>query len=137
MYDPELVDPLRKELTDLGAIEMRKPNEVDEMLANSQGTILVVVNSVCGCAAGGCRPAVGLALKNAKRPGKVTTVFAGQDKEATERARTYFTGYPPSSPAMGLLKDGKLVHMITRQDIEGKSAEQIAENLKKAFETHC
>jgi putative YphP/YqiW family bacilliredoxin len=107
MYDPALVQPMREELTKIGVIEMRTPSEVDEILSQKSGTVMVIVNSVCGCAAGGARPGVALALNHAKKPSHVTTVFAGQDKEATEQARKYFLGYPPTSPSIGLLKDGK------------------------------
>ncbi len=137
MYDPKMVQPMREELTRLGVVEMRTAHEVDEMLGTTKGTVLVVVNSVCGCAAGGARPGVALALKHPKRPDKITTVFAGQDKEATERARSYFLGFPPSSPSMALLKDGKVIHMINRHDIEGHSPEEIAEQITKAFDTFC
>lgn len=137
MYDPTLIQPMRDEVTRLGAIEMRTPEEVDEILGENSGTVLVMVNSVCGCAAGGARPALALALKHAKLPQTVTTVFAGQDKEAVERARSYFLGFPPSSPSMALLKDGKVVHMIERKNIEGRTPEEIAENLVQAFESFC
>ena len=137
MYDPRFVQPMREELTQLGVTELKTAAEVDEALTKSAGTVLVVVNSICGCAAGSARPGVGLALQHAKVPDKVVTVFAGQDVEATERARSYFTGYPPSSPSMALMKDGKLLHMIERQDIEGRSPEHIAKALVNAFESHC
>ena len=138
MYREDMVQPMRDELTQIGAVEMRTPEEVDTLLGQSKdGTTLVVVNSVCGCAAGGARPGVALALKNDKRPTKVLTVFAGQDKEATAQARTYFTGQPVSSPAMVLFKDGQLVHMLHRSDIEGRTPELIAAQLTRAFETYC
>jgi len=137
MYDPKLVEPMRRELTDFGVIEMRTPEEVDNHIKDSTGTNLVVVNSICGCAAGGARPAVKMAMQSAKRPEKVTTVFAGQDLEATERARSYFVGYPPSSPSFALIKDGEVVDMIHRHQIEGRPAEQIAKSLSEMFERHC
>ncbi len=137
MYDPRIVEPMREELTRIGVTELRSPQEVDKVLGERSGTVLVVVNSVCGCAAGGARPGVTLALKHAKKPSKLTTVFAGQDKEATERARSYFAEFPPSSPAMALLKDGKVVEMLERRDIEGHSPQEIAAKLTAAFERHC
>ena len=137
MYNPAIVQPMREELVNAGFQELTDEAAVDAALKDSTGTVLVVVNSVCGCAAGGARPGVIASLQGAKKPEKLTTVFAGQDKEATERARSYFTGYPPSSPAVGLLKDGKLVHMVERQGIEGHSPEQIAANLQAAYEQHC
>ena len=137
MYDPRMVQPMREELTKLGVIELTNPKEVDDTLTQSSGTLLVVVNSVCGCAAGGARPGVALALQHAKLPDKVTTVFAGQDKEATDRARSYFLGYPPSSPSMALFKDGQIVQMIHRHDIEGHSPQEIAAKLISAFDTYC
>jgi len=137
MYDPKLVQPMREELTKLGVVELRTPQEVDEMLTKSAGTTLVVVNSVCGCAAGGARPGVALALRHAKKPNNIATVFAGQDKDATDKARGYFVGYPPSSPCFALLKDGKIVQFVPRQEIEGRSPDQIAASLIKAFDTHC
>jgi putative YphP/YqiW family bacilliredoxin len=137
MYDERLVAPMREELTRLGVEEMRTAAEVDTKLTNAKGTTLVVVNSVCGCAARNARPAVALALQHAKRPDHLTTVFAGQDVEATQRARTYFTGYPPSSPQIGLLKDGKLVFMLERHQIEGRDAESIAQDLVGAFDKYC
>lgn len=137
MYDPRLVEPMRKELSSLGVEELTTAAQVDEVLSAAQGTVLVVVNSVCGCAAGGARPGVALALKHAKLPEKVVTVFAGQDKEATEQARSYFHGYPPSSPSMALLKNGEVVAMLQRRDIEGHSPQEIAAQLVQAFDAHC
>ena len=137
MYDPKMVQPMREELTKLGVVELRTAEEVDRELEGKDGTILVVVNSVCGCAAGGARPGVKLALTHTKLPARITTVFAGQDKEATERARSYFVGYPPSSPCMALLKGGEVVHMLHRRDIEGRSPDQIAKQLTEAFDQHC
>ena len=137
MYPPALVKPMREELTSLGVQELTTSEEVDAALKDAEGTTLVIVNSVCGCAAGSARPAVKLALGHDKLPSKVTTVFAGQDKEATAQARSYFVGLPPSSPSMALLKDGQVVHMIHRTDIEGYTAEQIADKLTSAFDSHC
>lgn len=137
MYDPKMVQPMREELTKLGVVELRSAAEVEQVLEGTEDTVLVVVNSVCGCAAGGARPGVKLALNHAKLPSKVTTVFAGQDKEATDRARSYFVGYPPSSPCMALLKAGEVVHMVHRRDIEGRSPEQIAKQLTDAFDQFC
>ncbi len=119
MYDPRLVQPMREELTRIGFQELRTPAEVDDALGTTKNTTLVVVNSVCGCAARNARPAATLALQHARRPARLLTVFAGQDADATERARGYFTGYPPSSPQMGLFKDGALVFMLERKNIEG------------------
>ena len=137
MYNPALVQPMREELTSLGVTELTTAEEVDTALKDSQETVLVVVNSVCGCAAGACRPAVAIALENEKVPSKLTTVFAGQDKEATDRARSYFLGLPPSSPSIALMKNGQVAKMLHRLDIEGRTAEQIAEDLKQAFNEHC
>jgi putative YphP/YqiW family bacilliredoxin len=137
MYDERFVTPMRQELTRLGIEEMRTPAEVDAKLRDGKGTTLVVVNSVCGCAARNARPAVAAALRHEVLPDTLTTVFAGQDAEATSRARSYFTGYPPSSPQIALLKDGQLVHMIERHDIEGRSADEIARDLTSAFDRWC
>lgn len=138
MYDPKIVEPMRRELTDAGFSELTTPEQVDAVLGSkNDGTVLLVVNSVCGCAAGGARPGVLKALNNSKRPGKLTTVFAGQDKTATDRARSYILGFPPSSPAAALFKDGKLVYFMPRQEIEGHSPDQIAQKLVSAFESHC
>src|SRR5712692_9775585 len=136
-YPEEVIRPIREELTRLGDQELRTPEAVDETLKNSKGTVMVVVNSICGCAAGKARPGIALALQNEIRPDKVATVFAGGDIEATERARSYFTGFGPSSPSIGLLKDGQLVYMMERYQIEGRGPEQIAEELKSAFEKCC
>ena len=133
-YDPMLVAPMREELTRLGVQELLTGSEVDEWFANEQGTALLVVNSVCGCAAGQARPSVALALKHTNRPDRVATVFAGQDVEATEKARSYFADFPPSSPSMVLFKDGELVHFVPRHRIESRSAEEIAGELTEAFE---
>ena len=137
MYDERFVTPMRQELTKLGVEEMRTPTEVDAKLKDAKGTTLVVVNSVCGCAARNARPAVREALQNGKTPDHLTTVFAGQDTDATARARSYFTGYAPSSPQIGLLKDGKLVFMLERYQIEGRSANDIAKDLVGAFDKYC
>jgi putative YphP/YqiW family bacilliredoxin len=137
MYDERFVTPMRQELTRLGIEEMRTPAEVDAKLQNAAGTTLVVVNSVCGCAARNARPAVAAALQHAVKPDRLTTVFAGQDTEAAARARAYFTGYAPSSPQIGLLKDGELVFMLERYQIEGRSADAIAKDLVGAFDQFC
>ncbi len=131
-----MVVPPREELTRLGIEELRSAAEVDQFLP-SPCTTMVVINSICGCAAGRMRPAVRLALQNATKPAKVVSVFAGQDMEATERARSYFTGYPPSSPSIGILRDGKLVYMMQRSQIETREAHAIAADLKAAFDQHC
>jgi putative YphP/YqiW family bacilliredoxin len=137
MYDERFVTPMRQELTRLGVEEMRSPAEVDAKLKDAKGTTLVVVNSVCGCAARNARPAVATALTHAVKPDHLTTVFAGQDTEATTRARGYFTGYAPSSPQIGLLKDGQVVFMLERFQIEGRTAEDIAKDLVGAFDRYC
>lgn len=137
MYDERFVTPMRQELTRLGVEEMRTPEDVDARLKRDAGTTLVVVNSVCGCAARNARPAVASALQHAKKPDQLTTVFAGQDTDATARARSYFTGYAPSSPQIGLLKDGKLVFMLERHQIEGRSSDEIAHDLTGAFDRYC
>jgi putative YphP/YqiW family bacilliredoxin len=128
---------MREELTRLGISEMRTADEVDATLKDAHGTTLVVVNSICGCAARNARPAVAAALKKGKRPDTLTTVFAGQDLEATSRARSYFTGYQPSSPQIALLRDGQIVYMLERSQIEGRSADAIANDLVAAFDEHC
>jgi len=137
MYDERLVTPMRQELTRLGVKELRTAEEVDQTLQNSKGTTMVVVNSVCGCSARMARPAVAIALQNPIKPDLSTTVFAGQDADATNRARSYFTGYPPSSPQIGLLKDGKVVFMLERHQIEGRTAGEIADDLVGAFDRYC
>src|SRR5688572_15009102 len=137
MYDERLVAPMREDLTRLGVEEMRTPEAVDAKLRDAEGTTLVVVNSVCGCAARNARPAVARALQHEVKPDTLTTVFAGQDKDAVQRARSYFTGYPPSSPQIALLKDGKLVFMLERHQIEGRTAGEIAEDLVGAFDKYC
>ncbi len=136
MYPELMVLPMREELTRLGVEELRSAAEVEQALAKP-GTTMVVVNSICGCAAGRMRPAVRLALQHAVRPEQAVTVFAGQDRDATERAREYFEGYPPSSPSIGLLRDGKLVYMMQRSDIETREAEDIAADLTAAFDKFC
>jgi putative YphP/YqiW family bacilliredoxin len=137
MYDERLVAPMRQELTRIGFRDLRTAEEVDATLKDAKGTTLVVVNSICGCAARNARPAVAMALQNSARPEHLTAVFAGQDPDATQRARGYFTGYPPSSPSIGMLKDGKLVFMLERWQIEGRPAPEIAEDLVEAFNQHC
>ena len=136
-YPEIMIAPMRQDLTRLGVEELRTPEAVDETIRNSKGTLMVVVNSICGCAAGKARPGVALALQNEVKPDKVATVFAGADIEATERARSYFTGYGPSSPSIALLKDGELVYMLERYQIEGRNANEIAGELTQAFEKHC
>jgi putative YphP/YqiW family bacilliredoxin len=137
MYDERFVTPMRQELTRLGVEEMRTAAEVDAKLKDAPGTTLVVVNSVCGCAARNARPAVASALRHAVKPDHLTTVFAGQDVEATTKARSYFTGYPPSSPQIGLIKDGQVVFMLERWQIEGRSADEISKDLVGAFDQFC
>ena len=137
MYPEIMVIPMREELTRLGIQELRTPAEVDRAVANKPGTTMVVVNSICGCAAGRMRPAVRAALQHSSRPEKLFSVFAGQDKEATDRARSYFVGYPPSSPSIALLRDGKVVHMMQRSDIEHREAADIAAELKSVFDKFC
>ena len=137
LYDPRLVQPMREELTRIGFQELRTPAEVDAALATAQDTTLVVVNSVCGCAARNARPAATLAVQHAHRPKRLLTVFAGQDADATARARSYFTGYPPSSPQMALFKGGKLVYMLERKNIEGRPARDITAELTEAFDKYC
>lgn len=135
-YPEYFVAPMRAELTDLGIEELRTAEAVDEALART-GTTLVVVNSVCGCAAGKARPGIAMALGHDVKPDHLTTVFAGADIDATERARSYFTGYPPSSPAVALLRDGQLVYMMERRQIEGAPADVIARQLMAAFDQYC
>lgn len=136
-YPPMMVQPMREDLTRIGFEELLTPDDVDRVMDQKVGTLLVVVNSICGCAAGKARPGVALALERGPRPDRLTTVFAGMELEATDRARSYFTGYPPSSPQIALFKDGELVHMLERSDIEGRGAEEIAVELGSAFERHC
>ena len=137
MYDPEMVRPMREELTRLGFEELRTPGEVDAALISERAATLVVVNSVCGCAARNARPAAALAIQHERRPPRLLTVFAGQDGDATARARSYFTGYGPSSPQIALFKDGRLVFMLERRNIEGRNAKDIAADLTAAFDKYC
>ncbi|MBO0862549.1 MAG: BrxA/BrxB family bacilliredoxin [Chloracidobacterium sp.] len=136
-YPEMLIKPMREDLTRLGIEEARAPEAVDAAIRETEGTLMIVVNSVCGCAAGKARPGVALALNQSARPHRSITVFAGADIEATDRARSYFIGYPPSSPSIALLQNGKLVYMMERYQIEGRNAEQIAEELKSAFDKFC
>ncbi|MBP6090716.1 MAG: BrxA/BrxB family bacilliredoxin [Crocinitomicaceae bacterium] len=137
MYPAELVQPMKDDLTNVGFKQMTSAAEVDQTIPTSTGTMLVVVNSVCGCAAGNMRPGVKLSLQGAKVPTNLTTVFAGVDGEATAQARNYFLPYPPSSPSIALFKDGKLVHFLERHHIEGGTAQMIAENLMEAYNEYC
>ena len=137
MYDERFVTPMREELTRYGIEELRSAAEVDAKLKEQSGTTLVVVNSVCGCAARNARPAIAIALQRAVKPDHLYTVFAGQDVDATRQARSYFTGYAPSSPQIGMFKDGKMVFMLERHQIEGRSAEAIAADMVGAFDANC
>ena len=137
MYDPEMVRPMREELTRLGFEELHTPDEVDAVLTTERAPALVVVNSVCGCAARNARPAAALAIQHEPRPVRLLTVFAGQDADATARARSYFTGYGPSSPQIALFKEGRLVFMLERKNIEGRNAKDIAADLTAAFDQYC
>ena len=138
MYPEEIVMPMKGELTEVGFSELKTPEEVDATLnSGSEETVLVVLNSVCGCAAGAMRPAVKMAIQHEKLPNKLTTSFAGFDVEAVQQVRKYMLPYPPSSPSIGLFKNGKLVHMIERHHIEGRPADMIAENMKMAFDEFC
>ena len=137
MYPEIMVIPMREELTRLGIEELRTAEEVDQKLKSRPGTTMVIVNSICGCAAGRMRPAVRMALQNEAKPDKAFSVFAGQEKDATDRARSYFTGYPPSSPSIAILRDGELVYMMQRRDIESREAPAIAADLKAAFDRIC
>ncbi len=136
-YPEMLVSPMRAELTNVGFTELKSAEEVVSTLPNAKGTTLLVINSVCGCAAGSARPGVIRSLANEKTPVNLLTVFAGQDLDAVAEARGYMLPYPPSSPSIALFKDGELVHFVQRLDIEGHSAQQIADNLKAAYDTHC
>ncbi|AIQ11118.1 BrxA/BrxB family bacilliredoxin [Paenibacillus durus] len=136
-YMRDSIQPMRDDLTSIGFTELKTPEEVETALPNAKGTTLVVVNSVCGCAAGQCRPGVAQALKNEVLPDQLFTVFAGQEKEATAKAREYFAPYPPSSPSIALMKDGELVHFIERQGVENRSAGEIADELKEIFDRYC
>ena len=136
-YPEIMIRPMREELTRLGAEELKTPEAVDEAVASNEGTLMVIVNSICGCAAGKARPGVAMALQHDVKPDKVATVFAGADIEATERARSYFKGYRPSSPSIAILKGGELVYMLERFQIEGRDATQIAHELTSAFDQYC
>ena len=136
-YPEYICAPMREELTTVGFEELKTPEQVDQIIPNSKGTLLLVLNSVCGCAAGTARPGIKRALEGSKRPDKLATVFAGQDLEATAEARKFTLPYPPSSPSIALFKDGKLVHFIERHHIEGRSADMIADHLKAAFDEFC
>jgi putative YphP/YqiW family bacilliredoxin len=137
LYPPEITEPCRQDLVQAGFVEMKTPQDVDMVLKNHKGTALVVVNSVCGCAAGMARPGVKLALQHEKVPEKITTVFAGVDREATEQARSYIIGYAPSSPSIALFKDGNPVFVMERWQIEGRSPQEIAFQLVEAFDEFC
>ena len=136
-YPEYLIAPMRGEMTGMGARELRTASAVDEIVKNSSGVVMMVVNSVCGCAAGKARPGIAMALQHQHRPDVLATVFAGADIEATDRARQYFSGYAPSSPSIGLLRDGKLIYMMERSQIESRSAEMIAAELTAAFDKYC
>lgn len=136
-YPESFIGPMRQELTRLGVRELRTADDVDALLRDESGTVMVVVNSMCGCAAGKARPGIARALQHGVKPDVVATVFAGGDIEATDRARSYFTGYPPSSPSVAILRDGKLVYMMERRQIENQSADAIASNLTAAFDQFC
>ena len=137
MYPEEICKPMREDLTSVGFVELKNPEDVSKVLDSNEGTVLLMVNSVCGCAAGNARPAVILATEFSPRVDVFATVFAGQDREATQKAREYMLPFPPSSPSIGVFKDGKLVHFIERHHIEGRSAEMIADNLKECFQEIC
>ncbi len=137
MYPPQLTAPMAKDLTDYGFESLTTSEQVTQTIENSEGTLLLVVNSVCGCAAANARPGAKMAIQHSSKPDKLTTVFAGVDMEATATARNFLLPYPPSSPSIALFKDGKLVHFLERHHIEGRSAEIIAENLKMAFDRFC
>ena len=136
-YPEIMIKPMREELTRIGVEELRTSDAVDDAVKNTQGTLMIVVNSICGCAAGKARPGIAAAMQHEVRPDKVATVFAGADLEATERARSYFTGYRPSSPSIGILKDGQLVYMMERYQIEGRGPDEIASELTRAFDELC
>ncbi len=137
IYDPEAVAPMWQELAAVGVEPLKTPEEVDQILAGGKGSALVIVNSVCGCAAGQARPGAMLALQNAVIPDRFVTVFAGVDRDAVEKAREYMTGYPPSSPSMGLFKDGKLVFMLQRTDLQQMNEADVSQALSQAFDQHC
>ena len=136
-YPEIMIRPMREELTRLGAEELKTPEAVDEAVTSNEGTLMVIVNSICGCAAGKARPGVAMALRHDVKPDKIATVFAGADIEATERARSYFKGFRPSSPSIAILKGGELVYMLERFQIEGRDATQIAQELTSAFDKYC
>ena len=136
-YPESFIGPMRQELTRLGIQELKTAAQVDDVVRHAQGTVMIVVNSMCGCAAGKARPGIALALQHPVKPDVIGTVFAGGDIEATERARSYFTGYPPSSPSIAILRDGRLVYMMERRQIENQTADAIARNLTDAFEQVC
>jgi putative YphP/YqiW family bacilliredoxin len=136
-YSEMLIAPMRGEMTTMGATELKTAQAVDDAVKNTRGTLMIVVNSVCGCAAGKARPGIAMALQHKPRPDVVATVFAGADIEATERARAHFAGFGPSSPSIGILRDGKVVYMLERRDIEIRSAETIADELIRAFDRVC
>lgn len=136
-YPESFIGPMRQELTRLGVQELKTAAQVDDVVRQSQGTVMIVVNSMCGCAAGKARPGIALALQHPVKPTVIATVFAGGDIEATERARSYFSGYPPSSPSIAILRDGKLVYMMERRQIENQTADAIARNLTEAFDQVC
>jgi len=137
MYPEIMVSPMREELTRLGVQELKTAEDVDRELSSDKGTAMVIVNSICGCAAGRMRPAVRVALQYSTKPDRLFSVFAGQDTEATERARSYFTGHLPSSPCIALFRDAKLVHMLERSDIEHRDSADIANELKRVFDQYC
>lgn len=137
MYDEQMVAPMRRELSSLGIEETKTAQQVDAVLGEKKGTVLVIVNSVCGCAAGNARPAVAMAMEHAVQPDKAITVFAGNDRDAVTRAREYFVGYRPSSPSMALMRDGQVVKMIERWQIEGRQPHDIAAELTAAFDQFC
>jgi len=136
-YPEIMIKPMREDLTRIGVEELKTPEAVDDAVKNTGGTLMIVVNSICGCAAGKARPGIALALGHENKPDRVATVFAGADIEATDRARSYFTGYGPSSPSIGILKDGQLVYIMERYQIEGRGPEQIANELTQAFDKFC
>jgi putative YphP/YqiW family bacilliredoxin len=136
-YPEFMIHPMREDLTRIGFEELKTAESVDQAITGTDGTVMIVVNSVCGCAAGKARPGIALALRNQVKPDRLTTVFAGADIDATERAREYFTGYQPSSPSVAILREGKVVYMLERHQIENKWPEQIADELTKAFDKYC
>jgi len=137
MYNEVFIKPMREELTRLGIEELRTPEEVDKVISENTGTLMVVVNSICGCAAGNARPAVAQAVQHSNLPGRMVTVFAGQDIEATQQMRSYIKDYPPSSPSIAFFKNGELIDMIERRQIESRDAEAIADHIKQIFDKHC